>query len=283
MPIYPLSILILTLTLVGCNDQSAEKQSPPPTVPREATPPPLKQEERADLEKYFREENVIGAFVLFDEKQNTHIRVNPERCGERFIPASTFKIPNSLIGLETGVITDEKMMLPWDSVKRREPWDKDQDMSMAMRNSTVWFYQELARRVGEKRMKEYVDTLRYGNMDISGGVDKFWLTGGLRISPDEQIDFLRRFYHEKLPISKRSIDIVKRITLLDETAAYELHGKTGWGIIGKKNIGWLVGYVEKQGNVYYFATNIESDEAGDDFPSKRMAITKQILKELGVI
>lgn len=232
----------------------------------------------------FKEYAVKGCFVLYDSKADTFIRYNEKRCKQRFIPASTFKYLNSLIALETGVIRNEHDTIRWDGVQRFSPaWNRDHDLQSAFKVSAVWYYQELARRIGEKRMKEYIARVRYGNNDISGGIDAFWLQGGLRISPEEQIGFLRKLYNGTLPFSKRAMDIVKNISVAEETTNHTMHGKTGWAEIDGVNIGWYVGYVEKGGNVYFFASNIETKQVKDNFPQARTEITKKILKELEIL
>jgi beta-lactamase class D len=148
----------------------------------------------------------------------------------------------------------------------------------------VWYYQELARRIGPARMQAYVDRFAYGNRDISGGIDQFWLTGGLRISPEEQADFLRRFYFGELGVSERTTRTAKDLLVLEDTPTYRLSGKTGWAGLGEPSapqIGWLVGYVERDGKVYFLATNIDI-ETGED-AAARLSIAKAILRDLGLI
>ena len=244
------------------------------------------REEVRNLSSFFKAEGFdTGCFVLYDQNEDRYIRYNPKRCGDRFSPASTFKIPNSLIGLETGVIPDENFVLKWDGVKRWVPaWNQDQDLKAAIKNSTVWYYQELARRVGEERMKKFVTAFEYGNRDVSGGIDQFWLRGSLRISADEQIVFLRKLAADKLPVSKRTLDIVKKITVLEKTPEYTLHGKTGWAQSTDKDLGWLVGWVEKDKNIYFYAMNIEAVEpAKETFAQARHIILRAILHELNII
>jgi beta-lactamase class D len=242
-------------------------------------------EERTDLGEYFTRFGLKGSFLLYDMKKDAYTAFDSTRCRQRFIPASTFKIFNSLVGLESGVIPDEHYVMPWDSVVRRVPaWNKNQDMAEAIRNSTVWYYQELARRVGETRMKKFIETEHYGNMDISGGIDMFWLTGALRISQLEQIDFLRGLHGSMLHFSNRSMEIVRRVLILKDTSSYTLRGKTGWGEIDSVNYGWFVGWLEQSGNVYFFATCIEAPEpAPESFSGARRAITETILRSLGLL
>ena len=242
-------------------------------------------EEQPELGRHFKKCGVSGSFLLYDMKQDKYFAYDSARCKQRFAPTSTFKIFNSLVALETGVAPDEHFALKWDGVDKGRPsWNQDQDMATAIKNSTVWFYREIARRVGEKRMREWITKDHYGNMDISGGIDMFWLEGGMRISQQEQIDFLRRLYAGTLHFSKRSMDIVKRIIILKDTTTYTLRGKTGWAQRDGRNIGWLVGYLEQNDNIYFYAINIEALEpAPSSFAPSRREITEAILRSLGLL
>ena len=250
-----------------------------------------------DLGRFFK--NTKGAFVLYDLKQNRYARYNPARCRKRFSPFSTFKIPNSLIGLETGVITDAEFVIPYDARKYPEAsgwtespfvyWKQDQTLRSALKYSAVWYYRELARRVGSAQMKRYVAAFNYGNADTSGGLESphlfeaFWLHSSLQISADEQVEFLRKFYASKLPVAARTTAIVKEILVLEKTDQYTLSGKTGAGGLPNGNsLGWFVGYVETQGNVYFFALNLE----GANFAAirdRRIELTKEILRASGCL
>ena len=237
-------------------------------------------QERTDFKKYFDEYNVKGSFLLYDMKEDKNYYYDSSRCNTRFTPASTFKIPNSIIGLETGVIPDENFVIKWDGIKRNfKEWNRDLDMKTAIEVSAVPYYQELARRVGEKKMEEMVRLLGYGNMDISGGIDKFWLDGSLRISQFEQVAFLKKLYNNELPVSARSMEITKKIIPAEDTMGLKFKGKTGWGEQDNKTIGWWVGWVQKDDDVYFFAINIESDNPDDRFASARKTITKNIVLE----
>lgn len=245
------------------------------------------KEIRNDFKKYYEQFNVEGSFVLYDAQTDRYTVFNEEQFKQTFSPASTFKICNSLIGLETGVIENESFVIPWDSIRRNPVWDKDHDLKTAFVNSTVWYYQELARRVGGKQMKYWLDKANYGNADTSGGIDQFWLTGGLRISPEQQIDFLKRLHNNELPFSKNSMDIVKNIMISKDTLNYIVRGKTGWGGHENKDVGWFVGYLETNGNVYYFSNciQIESDSLNNvnraiSFDHSRTEIVYKVLNEL---
>jgi beta-lactamase class D len=240
-----------------------------------------------DLQRHFTTAGVKGTFVLLDAQTGRTLRSDPERARARFLPASTFKIPNTLIALETGVASGPGFALSWNSkVAPREAWwpeswARDHTLETALPASVVWFYQEIARRIGPDRMRSWLKRFDYGNQDISGGIDQFWLSGGLRISPDEQVGFLHRFYSGKLPVSERSTRIVKDLLVLEETPAWRLSGKTGWAGNVRPQIGWLVGYLERGKDVYFFATNIEIKK--DEDRNARLAITKAILRDLGLM
>lgn len=245
---------------------------------------------REDFKKHYDQFKLQGSFVLFDTYNDEYTVYNPGQLTQLFTPASTFKICNSLIGLETGVIKDEHFIIPWDSVVRNPVWDRDHDLKTAFKNSTVWYYQELARRVGGEKMKFWLDASKFGNSDTAGGIDKFWLEGGLRISPMQQIDFLQRLHDNKLPFSQRSMDVVKKIMISKDTLGYVLRAKFGWGNQEGKDIGWYVGYLVKQDRVYYFANCIQDEsehviEVQDAirFDHARNQIALNILSELNII
>ena len=242
-----------------------------------------KIQERNDFKKYFDEYNHKGCFVLYDLKKNLFIKYNPKVCNKRFIPASTFKIFNSLVGLETGIVKDENEVFKWDGENRSvESWNQDLDMTNAFRFSAVWFYQELARKIGQKNMQHYININKYGNQDISGGIDRFWLDGGLKISADEQIELLKKIYNSKIKFSQRNIDILKKIMIYEQNENYILRAKTGWAVRIKDQVGWFVGYVERAEDVYFFALNIQTKEPEEGFVSRK-EITFKILKDLGVL
>lgn len=239
-------------------------------------------ETREDFKKYYDQFNVEGSIVLYDQNEDKYIFYNQAQFKQQFTPASTFKICNSLIGLETGVIKDENFIIPWDSVKRQVPaWNQDHNLKSAFKNSAVWYYQEFARRVGGKQMKYWLDKADYGNKDTSGGIDQFWLTGNLRITPEQQINFLKRLHDNKLPFSQRSVDIVKDIMFANDTLGCIVRAKTGWGEQNKNYIGWYAGYLETKDNVYYFANCIQtSDFNNNSFARARIDMVYQIFDDL---
>lgn len=246
----------------------------------------ISAQEVVDFGKYFKEYDLEGGFFLYDYKAKTYKVSDKSDFVRATSPASTFKIPNSLIALEVGAIKDENEIIKWDGEKRWLPvWDKDHDLSEAYKNSTVWFYQELARRIGEKNYEKYLKACNYGNKDISGGLTKFWLGTSLKISPKNQLEFLTKLHEEKLPFSKRTFEITKRIMIREQTNDYILRAKTGWDVSNGQDAGWFVGYVEKKSNVYFFALRMQKPEARQmpEFASRRIEITTKILKQMGIL
>lgn len=239
--------------------------------------------ERDDFEKYAP--GFTGTFIMYDETQDQYIVFNEPQSTKRWSPCSTFKIYNSLIGLETGVLDTEDVYtwFKWNGKPYPFPaWNHDQTLASATRDSVVWYFQELASRIGEKRMQEYLDKFDYGNRDISGGLTTFWLRSSLQISAREQVDLLHKLYAGQLPVSPENIEVVKRNITLTENNGVRFMGKTGSGFEnGKWELGWFVGCVEKQGTRYFFATNIQASDAATG--GKAREISKAILKDLGVL
>lgn len=230
----------------------------------------------------FTSAGVTGTFVLYDVQSGRLVGHNQARAKTRFVPASTFKIPNSLIGLSVDAVMSVDDVLPYGG--QSQPfavWEKDMALREAIPLSNVPIYQELARRIGLERMREYVSKLDYGNADIGMTVDDFWLKGPLKISAVEQAQFLAKLALSRLPISEDVQDKVREIVLLERGENWELYGKTGWENVPEPGIGWWVGWVQKDGRVYAFALNIDIQHASD--AGQRVALGKASLEALGVL
>lgn len=238
-------------------------------------------QEVPQLAACFNAQEVAGTFVLFDAATDTMFVTDATRADKRFTPASTFKIANSLIGLDAGAVKSVDEVLPYGGKpQRRKEWERDMGLRDAIKVSNVPVYQELARRIGLERMREGVKKLGYGNMEIGSVVDRFWLDGPLAISAVEQTKFLHRLVKGSLPISPEAVGAVKEITLLEKTGTYELHGKAGWWVgPTPPQIGWWVGWVERENKVYPFALNF--DMSKDTDAAKRIPIGRDCLKALG--
>jgi beta-lactamase class D len=237
-----------------------------------------------DSEKWnsFEKRNLNGCFVLYDTKNDNIQYYNKARCDSSYLPASTFKIINSLISLEEGAVNGVYDTINWDGINRNwENWNQDHCMASALKYSVVWFYQELARRVGRENMQKWIDSVAYGNQKLGPEIDKFWLQGDIRITANQQILFLQRLLNNELPFKKENQEIVKQIMLTDSSENYQVYSKTGWAIRAKQQIGWLVGYVVTKDNTWIFTLNMDICKDSDTIYRKE--IVYEILKEEGII
>ncbi len=236
------------------------------------------------LEKYFAKYKVDGTFALMNNGTGKFTVYNLSRYRDSsYLPASTFKIVNSLVGLQTGKIINDSMVIRWDSVVRRvDSWNADLNMYEAFRVSSVHYYQEVARRIGRDTMQIWIDSLKYGNRDISGPIDSFWLNNKLKITPDEQLGLVKRLYFDQLPFYKTYQQMVRNAMLFENKTTYRLAYKTGWGFTEKgHSLGWIVGWIEENNHPYFFVLNIESPDPEFDMIPARIGIVKDILKDMG--
>lgn len=237
---------------------------------------------------HFRAERVSpadGAMVVYDEAGATWHRFAPKACATRHLPASTFKIFNTMAGHEAGVYRDETYFQRWDGQRRMiQAWNQDLDLAKAFRFSAVWFFQTIAREVGERRMAAYLKREGYGNADLRGGLDRFWLDGKLAISPDEQVAFLRRLRHERLGFPVAGQRLVKRLMENNKTARGTVYGKTGWvqRDAPGPEVGWWVGFVETKAGAHYFALKIATEDPHLDLGPVRKRVANRILGTFGL-
>jgi len=241
--------------------------------------------EEIDLDSLFQVHDVEGCFAVLNEADHKLLEYRPDRCRQGFSPKSTFKIPHALIALEEGVLRDENQVIRWDGTPQPvESWNQDQTLATAIQYSCVWFFSGLTTRINPLTYQDYLRKFGYGNREVSGPPAHFWLYGSLRISAEQQVSFLHRFYHRELGISDRSIRKVKALILLEKNEDYALYGKTGGGPVEEnENIMWLVGYVKKPGNVYFFAMNFTCLEFNRETADARMEIVRAALKKLKII
>jgi beta-lactamase class D len=234
-----------------------------------------------ELDPLLDEAGVTGALIVHRVSDGREWTGGGERIDERFIPASTFKIPNSLIILETGVVTDaEGEVLAWDGESRWvEAWNQDQTLAEAFPRSTVWAYQEWARRVGHADMVDHVAAMDYGSDDIGGAgdVDRFWLEGPLKISTREQIAFLSRLHAREVPYREEVMETVISVMETGAGEGWTLRGKTGWRFDGDPDIGWHAGWLEQGGETYLFALNIDMPDPDREVPL-RTVLTRRALE-----
>jgi beta-lactamase class D len=276
---YISAILVLAITFSSCRESRIH--------------------EHENWEKYFQEHGITKAcFMLRDNNHEAVHYYNKDRCLERMSPASTFKIFNSLVALETATAPDEQMVIKWDSVDRGSAaWNKDMNMREAFKVSNVGYYQEIARRNGKQDMQFYLDTAHYGNMRAGGAIDKFWLNDTLQISADEQVGFVKRLYFNELPFSERSQRIVRSMMLQEDTPDRKLYYKTGWAKLPNKQVLWVVGFMERIEHVkehknsmnksdqriypYFFAQNFEiaANDTSKDWMKIRLDILHKVLND----
>ena len=237
-----------------------------------------------NFKSVFDRYGVDGCFVLYNQTDDEYIRYNANLCDTGYIPASTFKIPNSIIALEEGVIKDTNQIIRWDGHEwPNKPWNQDQTLKTAMKYSCVWVYVGFAEQIKLEKYQDYVDSFNYGNKNLAGPPTRFWLAGSFRISANQQVDFLKRFYNYELPdISRRSIDIVKELIIIEQTDRYRFCGKTGGMLTDTDYIMWLVGYLEQNNKIYFYAMNFKTNDYNKT-SSARYSITKDILRELKLL
>jgi beta-lactamase class D len=204
-----------------------------------------------------------------------------------YLPASTFKIVNSLIGIETGRVKDDSTVIAWDGITRQiSSWNQDLPMNKAFEYSSVPWYQELARRIGKDTMQHWLDTLGYGSHDssykIASNIDTFWLDNTLKVTADEQLGLVKKLYFDQLPFQKRSQRIVRSMMLRENNANYKLSYKTGWATTDKGHaLGWILGWIEENKHPYFFVLQVESPDRNYDMTNVRLKILKDILAQYG--
>jgi beta-lactamase class D len=235
------------------------------------------------LKQYFEAEQADGCFAMYDNARNQFTIYNLQRDTTRYTPASTFKIVNALVGIQTGRVTDDSTIIRWDGIERKRPeWNQDLSVYRAFRYSSVPHFQAIAREVGKDTMQKWLDSLKYGNMKIGSRVDSFWLDNSLKISADEQLWLVKKLYFRQLPFRASAQESVKKMMLQENNANYQLAYKTGWGTDEKGNsIGWLVGWVEENRHPYFFVMNYQPQKADADIRTISPKILDAILKKLG--
>jgi beta-lactamase class D len=233
--------------------------------------------------RHFDAKGVEGTFVLFEPMEDRYRVLDTARAQRRFLPAATFDIANALVGLEVGSVADENEVFRWDGKPKLFPaWERDHALASGMRESVVGMFQEVARRTGRARMREWLERLEYGNRDLSGGVDLFWLQGGLRVSAMEQVAFLHRLAEGRLPMTQRAQRLVRQALVVEKTRERTLYAKTGTVPGGREAVAWWVGWIERKGRPRaYFAMNFAP--GARTALAERIAIGRGILAEAGVL
>lgn len=257
---------------------------------------PMNIVEKIDLSKYFLKHKIEpqnGTFVLYDYQKQTYKIFNITKAKEKFSPSSTFQIMLSLIALETKLVKDENELVKWNgTVSGIKEWDKNQNLSQALRNSTTWFYQHLAEKMDPKSVEQLLLRSQYSNADLRDNLQTCWISGQTRVSALEQIEMLKKLYEDKLPFSKNNQEIVKRFMFIEQYDGDKLlYGKIGSTktastIENPQQVVWFIGYVKKGPNVYLFVSNIASplppsgDWVSGDAYKARIQIVKDIFSDI---
>jgi beta-lactamase class D len=252
-------------------------------APRVLGAPPAAWREEPAVSALFRQAGVVGTFVVLEEGSGALRGHNRARAEQRFVPASTFKIANALIGLSLGAVRTVDELIPYtgDANPFMREWLEPMGLRGGMRVSNVPLYQELARRIGRVRMGEALQRIPYGNGQIGREVTTFWLRGPLAISAVEQTRFLSRLAHQRLPFPVSAQEQVAAITLVDGGPGWSLHAKTGWQNAPGAGVGWWVGWVQRGDRVVPFALNI--DMAGSLDAPQRERLGRASLRALGIL
>ena len=277
--------LFVLLTLTSCSESQIKVDEIQKT-PEDASPKTTITTVNTAFQKIIDDAKLNGVILIFDPQKDELITNDLKRSEEGFLPASTFKVPNSMILMESGVV-DENTIFKWDGKKRTfKMWERDFNLEGAFQKSCLPCYQSVTPQVGVSQMKDFLKKFDYGKMEVdSASMDSFWVKGNSKISAKGQIEFLTKFYNSKLPISPKTEKMMRKIMVIDEKDTYKLSGKTGWVFDETTNLGWFVGFIEKEGNVYFMATNVDpkKDFNMKDFPNIRQKVTLSALEELGII
>ena len=235
-----------------------------------------------------------ACFLLLDLKTGkTTVERGEGRCAERVFAASTFKIPVALMAFDQGLLKNEDALIKWDHWDRKNPyWNRDQTPKTWLKYSTVWVTQRLIQKLGPEKLKTYLADFRYGSQDMSGGLTSAWLNSTLKISPEEQLDFLKRFWTGKIAASPQAVDLVKK-SLEPEPSerGAVLQGKTGTGFLdgksrpGGREVGWYVGHLARADGEYLVVTSFsDAVKPADKRPAGERAkdLTQLVLGKLGL-
>lgn len=245
---------------------------------------------QVSLQKPFEDCGIPGSITLYDYKQQKWISSDIEDSHYPTLPASTFKIVNTLIALDAKVVRDENEIIPWiddyDTLKYGHRPNIYQDMSMkkAFILSAGWAYRELAKKIGKARYQQYLSQIGYGNGDLSIDDPDFWNFGNFAVSPANQIKVLLGIYEEKFAFSPKSYQTLKEMMIVEKKDTYVIRAKTGWTRDGGKDTGWWVGYIEISDNTFFFATRLIKDRRvpNPDFGNCRKKITREVFQILGI-
>lgn len=282
----PMRILSILLLILIC---SCQNRSPAVQVDQKETSDSQEEsnvKEKFPLQQLLNEAKLEGSLVVYDLKHDSYFTNDRYMMHWATVPASTFKITNSIIGLEMGLI-DSSKIFKWDGEKRAMPrWEADLSLKQAFQRSCVPCYQELAREIGLDSMRFYLQKLNYGKMQVdSNNLDLFWLEGNSEISAKEQIDFITKLYRKELPLQPSTYEVMENLMLIEQNEQYTLYGKTGWAVSGEDDFGWFVGYIKTKKGPFIITSHLQAKKDFDlnNFPRIRLALCFKALEHLNII
>ena len=232
-----------------------------------------------DLKSFFDDKKVDGCFTMLDNATGEITVYNMGLDTMRFLPAETFDVLNGMIALHTGVLTDEKMSLSILNLDSNNT-SKNSNITEAFKSNSLPFFQQVAKNIGHDTLQNWVDSVSYGNKKLGEQVDQSWINNTIKISPDEQLGFMKRLYFEQLPFRKSVQTSMKDLMVVNDNTDYKLSYKTGAGKNEKnENIGWMIGWIEENRHVYFFVTLLQSTT--EELNKNSVNITNSILSHYG--
>lgn len=236
-----------------------------------------------ELKKYFDSRNVEGCFTMLDNSNSKVTVYNMKYDTMRITPFSSFNVFAALVGLETGKVVNDSMIIRWDGVRRPvKDWNRNLTMREAVKVGSVPYFQEVVRRVGYDTMKIFIDSVGYGNKMMGEPLDSFWLNNTLKISPDEQLGLMKKLYFDQLPFRKSVQESLRQAMLMEDNTSYKLSYITADGIDGAgEKIGWVAGWIEENNHPFFFVTFVRAKSADTNVHTEQVNITRDVLKHLG--
>lgn len=244
--------------------------------------PSVTKAEDREMAAVFARHGVEGTMVISSLDGRTVYVHNADRARRRYPVASTFKVLNTLIAVQEGAVSGKEEVIRWDGHRYDIPdWNRDQTLESAFRVSCVWYFQELARRVGAAKYRDYVTACSFGELDEPFDGTAFWLDGSLRASAEEQVAFLRKVRLRSLPFDRSAYDTLDEIMVVENNSRYVIRAKSGWAARSVPGTGWYVGWVESGKKCWLFALNI--DVHGERELPLRKVIAMEALRAGGII
>lgn len=283
---HPSTVFAATTSLVLAACQSAPKVAPTASHAARTTPAGITAPQTC--------------FILRQVDGPLQIRKGGDTCSQRFTPASTFKVPHTLIALETGARRGPEELDRWDGTRAaNDACEADQTLRSALQNSCVWYYKRTAAKIGRERMSKALVDIHYGNMEIGSELTSFWLGGPLAISADEQTHTMEALARRTLPFAAKHMEIVDAMLLQApgtfrrgkpievgitwDPATTSLHAKSGsWDAENDSSfrVRWFVGHLQASGHRYAFASLVVANQ---ELSTEALSLAAHELADAGLV